>query len=81
MKNKSAPYFHHKIPEIKQYAHKDEWMEGTLVEQDSEEVNMENVMTDLGKMLDLEFFGQVQVPDIGPSSAGNFQQDLQENIP
>ena len=32
IKNKSAPYFHQRIPEIEQYANKDEWMEGTLVE-------------------------------------------------
>ena len=72
---------HRRILEIEKYANTDKWVEGTLIEHDSEEVNMDNVMKDLGKMLDLEFFGQVQVPDIGPSSAGNFQQELQENIP
>ena len=81
MKNKSAPYFHHRIPKIEQYANKDEWMEGTLVEQDSEEVNVNNVMKDLEKKFDLETFWQVQVPHIGTSSAENFQQGLQENIP
>ena len=35
----------------------DEWMEGTLVEQDSEQVNVENVMKDLEKILDLDSFG------------------------
>jgi len=37
----------------------DEWTEGTLVENDSEQVNVENVMKDLEKIIDLDFFGQV----------------------
>ena len=81
MKNKSAPYFHHRIPEIEQYANQDEWMEGTLVEQDSEEDNMNKILKDLEKKFDLESFGQVQVPHIGTSSAGNLQQGLQEISP
>ena len=36
MKNKLSPYIHQKILEIEQYANMDEWMEGTLVEHDSE---------------------------------------------
>lgn len=52
----------------------DEWTEGTLVEKDSEQVNVENVMKDLEKILDLESFGQVQ----GSSSARTLQQNLQE---
>ena len=35
-------------------------------------------MKDLEKILDLDSFGQVQRPGIGPSSAGTSQQDLQE---
>jgi len=81
MKNKLAPYFHRRIPEIEQYANRDEWLEGTLNERDNEENKMENVMKDLWKMLDLEFFGQVQVPEVGPSSAGNIQQKPQEDSP
>ena len=52
-------YIHHKIPEIEQFANMDEWVEGTLVEKDSEQVNVENVMKDIEKILDLHSFGQV----------------------
>ena len=45
------------MPEIEQYANTDEWVEGTLVEQDSEQVNIENVMRDLEKTLDMDSFG------------------------
>ena len=38
----------------------DEWREGTLVENDSEQANIENVMRDLEKTLDLDSFGQVR---------------------
>ena len=38
----------------------DEWREGTLVEMDSDQVNVENVMKDLEKTPDLDYFGQVQ---------------------
>ena len=78
MKNKLSPYIHQRIPEIEQYANMDEWMEGTLIEQDSEQVNVENVMKDLEKILDLDSFGQVQIPGIGSSSTGTSQQNLQE---
>ena len=44
---------------------------------DSEQVNVENVKTDLEKILDLDSFGQVQIPGIGSSSVGTFQQNLQ----
>jgi len=37
----------------------DEWIEGTLVEDVSEKVNIENAMRDLEKTLDLDYFGQV----------------------
>jgi len=64
------------MPEIEQYANTDEWVEGTLVEQDSEQVNIDNVIRDLEKILDLDSLGQVQTA--GPSSAGTSQQHLQE---
>ena len=54
----------------------DEWVEGTLVEKDSEQINVENVVKDLEKMLDLDSFGQVQI--IGSFSAGTSQRKLQE---
>ena len=46
--------------------------------QDSEQVNVENVMKDLEKILDLDSFGQVQLPGIGSSSVGTSQPNLQE---
>jgi len=61
MKNKLSPYFHHRIPEIEQYANMDEWREGTLVEMDSDQVNVHNLMKDLEKRLDLDSFEQVPV--------------------
>ena len=79
MKNRLSPYLHHRIPEIEQFANMDEWMEGTLVEKDSEQVNVENVMKDLEKIFELDSFGQVQRSGIGPSSAGTSQHHLQEN--
>ena len=80
MKNKSAPYIHQRIPEIEKYANTDEWIEGTLIEQDIEKVNVDNVMKDLEKILDLDSFAQVPRSEVGPSSAGIIQQELQENI-
>lgn len=83
MKNKLSPYIHHRIPEIEQFENMDEWREGTLVEHDSEQVNIENVMRDLEKTLDLDSFGQVpfelsQRSGIGASSVGTSQQPSQE---
>lgn len=57
MKNRSSPYIHHRILEIEQFSNLDEWIEGTLVENDSEHVNFENAMRDLEKTLDLDSFG------------------------
>ena len=59
MKNKSSPYFHHRIPEIEQYANQDEWVEGTLIEELTEQEKMEQAMKNLEKTLDLDSFGQV----------------------
>jgi len=56
----------------------DEWREGTIVENDSEQVNIENVMRDIEKTLDLDSFGQVQRSKLGPSIAGTSQQHSQE---
>lgn len=56
MKYKLSPYIHHKVPEIEQFANRDEWKEGTLVEMDSDQVEVENVMKDLEKRLDLDSF-------------------------
>ena len=57
VKNKLSPYIHFRMPEIEQYANTDEWVEGTLVEQDSEQVNIDNVIRDLEKILDLDSLG------------------------
>lgn len=61
MKHKISPYLHNKILEIEQYANMDEWREGTLVEMDSDKVNVENLMKDLEKRLDLDSCEQVPV--------------------
>ena len=45
------------MPEIEQYENTDEWVEGTLVEQDSEQVNIDNIMKDLENILDLDSLG------------------------
>ena len=71
---------HQRIPEIEKYANTDEWIEGTLIEQDIEQVNVDNVMKDIENMLDLESFSQVPRSEVVPSSAGIIQQELQENI-
>ena len=44
---------HHRIPEIEQYANQDEWVEETLVEEESEEDKMNKIMKDLKKKYDL----------------------------
>lgn len=77
-KNKLSVYIHHRIPEIEQFANKDEWVEGTLVEEISCQEKMENAMRDLEKTLDLDSFGQVffklsQGPERGASTAGTSQ--------
>ena len=83
MKNRLSSYLHHRIPEIENFSNMDEWREGTLVEIDSEQVDIEHVMKDLEKTLDLDSFGQVpfelsQRSGIGASSDGTSQQPLQE---
>ena len=55
-KHKLSSYIHHRIPEIEQYANLNEWREGTLIEKDSDKVEVENVMKDLEKRLDLDSF-------------------------
>lgn len=70
MKNRLSPYFHHRIPEIEQYANMDEWREGTLLEMDNDQVNVENVMKYLEKTLDLDSFGQVQFETSHKSASG-----------
>ena len=59
VKNKLAGYVHHKIPEIQQYDNQQEWVEGTLVEEITEEEKLEKEMKGLEKTLDPDSFGQV----------------------
>jgi len=59
-KNKLSPYIHHRIPEIEQYANQFEWVENTLIDRDSTEVSIDNILTNLDRKLDEDSF--VQVP-------------------
>ena len=58
-KNKLSTYIHHRIPEIEQYANQSEWAEGTLVDQESTQVAVDNVLVDLERRLDEDSFVQV----------------------
>ena len=58
VKYRLAPYEHYIIPDIEKFANQDEWVEGTLVEQLTEEEKMEQTMKNLEKPLDLDYFGQ-----------------------
>ena len=46
-KDKLGPYIHHPIPEIERYANQSEWVENTLVDRDSTNVDVENSLCDL----------------------------------
>ena len=58
-KNKLSPYIHHRIPEIEHYANQFEWVENTLVDQDSTENVINNVLIDLDRIIDEDSFVQV----------------------
>jgi len=82
-RNRISAYIHHRIPEIKQFSNQDDWVEGTLIEEITEQEKMEKAMKDLEKTLDLESFGHVsfklpQQTRVGTSSAGTSQQPVQE---
>lgn len=86
VKNKLIGYVHHKIREIQKYANQQEWVEGTLVEEITEEERLEKDMKELEKTLDLYSFGQVpfkfpQHIGAGTSSATTSQQPAQESTP
>jgi len=70
MKNKLSPYLHHRIPKIEKFSNMDESREGTRVEIDSDQANIENVMKDLEKTLDLDSFEQVQFETSQRSASG-----------
>ena len=85
-KYRLSGYEHCRIPDIQQYANQDEWVEGTLVEQITEEEKMEQAMKDLEKTLDLDSFGHVsfKLPQhigAGTLAATTSQQPVQEDTP
>lgn len=57
VKNRLSAYKNLRIPNIEQSANQDEWVEGTLVEEITEEEKMEQAMKTLEKTLDLDSFG------------------------
>ena len=57
VKNKLTGYLRHRIHEIEQYANQQEWVEGTLVEELTEEEITKKSIKDLEKSVDLESFG------------------------
>jgi len=59
IKYRLAGYDHFSIPQIEKYANQQEWVEGTLVEDYSEEELAEKEIKKLEKSADLEYFGQV----------------------
>lgn len=73
-----SPYIHHRILEIEQFENMDEWREGTLVQNGNEQVNIENVVRNIKKTLDLDSFGKVQRSGIGAYIARTYQQHSQE---
>jgi len=83
VRNRLSAYKHHKIPEIEQFANQDEWVEGTLIEELTQQEMMEQAMKYLEKTLNLDSFGEVsfklpQQTKVGTSSAGTSQQHVQE---
>jgi len=59
IKYRLVGYDHFSIPQIEKYANQQEWVEGTLVEDYSEEELAEKAIKNLEKTVDLESFGQV----------------------
>jgi len=59
VKYRLSGYDHCSIPQIEQYANQQEWVEGTLVEEFSEEELTERAIKNLEKVVDMESFGQV----------------------
>ena len=51
VKYRFTTYEHCKIPQIEQFSNQDEWVEGTLVEEFTEEEKMEQAMKNLEKLL------------------------------
>jgi len=81
VKNKLTGYVHHKIPEIEQYDNQQEWVEGTLVEELTEEEKLEKSMKELQKTLDLESFGHVPFTFPQHIGAGTYLPQLHNILP
>lgn len=82
VKNKLIGYVHHEIHEIEQYANQQEWVEGTLVEDLTEEEITEKEIKSLEKSINLEPFGHVffSLPrdlEVSTSSAATSQHPSQ----
>ena len=58
VKYRRTAYEHCKTPHIEQYANPDEWVQGTLLEELTQEEVMEKNVKDLEKTLDLDSFQQ-----------------------
>lgn len=56
VKYRLTSYEHCKIPQIEQFANQDEWMQGTLTKEFTQEEIMEKNVKDLEKSLDLDCF-------------------------
>ena len=86
IKYRLAAYEHFNIPQIEQHANQQEWVEGTVVEECSEEEIVEKAIKDLEKAVDLESFGQLffrapQHLGEGTSSTTTSQQLAQVSAP
>ena len=76
---------HQPIPHIEQYANRQEWVEGTLDEELTEEERLEKEMKEYEKRNDLDYFAQVpftQPQHIGASTsaATSSQQPAREPL-
>lgn len=68
-KVKLGPFIHHLIPEIEAYANQSEWVEGTLIDQESTRIDIENALINLEKQLDEGSFLQVPEKSEGPNQS------------
>jgi len=59
IKYRLSAYDHYRIRDIEQYANQEEWVQGTLVEEFSQEEIMEQNVKDLEKILNMDSFDQV----------------------
>jgi len=86
IKYRLSAYDHCKIPEIEQFPNQDDWVEGTLVEEFTEEEKMEQTMKNLENTLDMDSFGQVsfklpQQVGEGKSTATTPQDSQERSTP